>query len=40
VFVHSQFAQDYNLKPKDAMISTYADLIKRRKRMTNYSGGG
>ncbi len=40
VFVHPQFSQEYNLKPKDATVSTYNELIARRKRMTNYSGGG
>jgi predicted amidohydrolase YtcJ len=40
VYVHPQFAQDNNLRPKDATVSTYNQLIARRKRMTNYSGGG
>ena len=40
VYVHPQFAQEYNLKPSGATIATYKDLIARRKRMTNYSGGG
>jgi predicted amidohydrolase YtcJ len=35
VFVHSQFAQEYNLRPPGAVISTYQDLIKRR----NGNGG-
>jgi hypothetical protein len=30
VFVHTQFAQEYNLRPPGAVISTYQDLIKRR----------
>jgi hypothetical protein len=34
VFVHTQFAQEYNLRPLGAVISTYQDLVKRR------SGGG
>ena len=40
VYVHQDFSQENNLKPKDATIATYAELIARRKRMTNYSGGG
>jgi len=30
-YVHSQFAQEYNLHPQNATISTYPDLIKQRK---------
>jgi adenine deaminase len=40
VYVHPDFSQENNLKPKDATIATYSQLIARRKRMTNYSGGG
>jgi hypothetical protein len=40
VYVHPDFSQENNLKPKDATIATYSELIARRKRMTNYSGGG
>jgi len=36
VFVHSQFAQEYNLKPAGAVISTWKDLTSRR----NGQGGG
>jgi hypothetical protein len=36
VFVHSQFAQEYNLRPAGAVVSTYQELIKRR----NGQGGG
>jgi predicted amidohydrolase YtcJ len=35
VYVHSQFSQEYNLKPAGAVISTYRDLVGRR----NGSGG-
>jgi predicted amidohydrolase YtcJ len=35
VFVHSQFAEEYNLRPAGAVVSTYQDLVKRR----NGSGG-
>ena len=31
VFVHTNFAQEYNWRPKGAVISTYKDLIARRK---------
>jgi len=30
-FVHTQFAQEYNLHPQGALVSNYADLIKQRK---------
>jgi len=40
VYVHPRFADDYNLRPKDATVATYNELIARRKRMVNYSGGG
>ena len=30
VYVHPQFAQEYNLKPNGAVISTYKDLASRR----------
>ncbi len=30
VFVHSQFAQEHNLRPAGALVSTYGDLIARR----------
>ena len=40
VFVHSQFAQEYNLKPKGAVISTYKELIARRKPRTSFGAGG
>jgi hypothetical protein len=40
VYVYPDFSQENNLKPKDATIATYAELIARRKRMTSYSGGG
>ena len=31
VYVHSKFADEYNLKPAGAIISTYKDLIAQRK---------
>lgn len=40
VYVHPQFAQEYSLQPKGATIATFQDLIARRKRVSNYSGGG
>jgi predicted amidohydrolase YtcJ len=39
-FVHPDYSKANNLQPKGATISTYEELIARRKRMTNYSGGG
>jgi hypothetical protein len=35
VFVHSDFAKEYNLKPAGAVVSTYKELVGRR----NSSGG-
>ena len=32
VFVHPQFAQEYNLRPAGAVISTYEDLVARKPR--------
>ena len=40
VFVHPQFAQEYNLKPVGAVVSTYKDLIAKRKARRVYGGGG
>ncbi len=37
VFVHSQFAQEYNLRPAGAVVSTHQELSKRR---TGSGGGG
>jgi predicted amidohydrolase YtcJ len=37
VFVHSQFAQEYNVRPAGAVISTYDELIARR---PDTGGGG
>jgi len=42
VFVHPQFAQEYNLRPQGALISTYKDLITQRKLReggTAFGGG-
>ncbi len=35
VFLHTQFAQEYNLNTEGAVIGTYQDLVKRRKRYGN-----
>jgi len=40
VFVHTDFAKEYNLHPQNAVISTYKDLIARRKRRVSFGGGG
>jgi hypothetical protein len=40
VFVHSQFAQEYNLRPGGALVSTYKELVTRRKLSEIASGGG
>ncbi len=32
VFAHPQFAQEYNLSPKGAVVATYKDLAARRAR--------
>ena len=40
VYVHPDFSQENNLKPEDATIATYTQLIARSERMSNYSGGG
>ena len=40
VFVHSQFAQEYNLKPAGAIVSTYEELKARRKPFGFSAGGG
>lgn len=39
-FVHTDFSKEYNLAPPGAVLSTYADLIKRRNRMRGVSQGG
>ena len=40
VFVNTQFAQEYNLRPAGAVVSTYKDLIQRRKVSEMISGAG
>lgn len=40
MFVHTAFSNEYDLKPAGAVVSTYADLIKRRNRMRGVSMGG
>ena len=31
IFVHTQFAQEYNLRPTGALVSSYRDLVQRRR---------
>jgi hypothetical protein len=40
VFVHTQFAQEYNFRPSGALVSTYKDLVARRKPASVRAGGG
>jgi predicted amidohydrolase YtcJ len=40
VFVHPNFASEYNLRPAGALISTYEDLVKTRKSRPGASTGG
>jgi len=40
VFVHTSFASEYNYRPAGAVISSYADLIKRRTPRSGVSTGG
>jgi predicted amidohydrolase YtcJ len=40
VYVHSKFADEYNLRPAGATVSTYQDLIKRRVPREGVSTGG
>jgi predicted amidohydrolase YtcJ len=40
VFVHAQFAQEYNFRPSGVLVSTYKDLIARRKPASVRAGGG
>jgi cytosine/adenosine deaminase-related metal-dependent hydrolase len=40
VFVHTNFASEYNLHPAGAVVSTYQDLIKRRSARAGVSTGG
>lgn len=40
VFAHSNFAQEYNLHPQRAVISTYKELIARRKPRVSSGAGG
>ena len=39
IFVHSQFAQEYNLHPQGAIVSTYKELVTRRKPPVGQSFG-
>jgi predicted amidohydrolase YtcJ len=40
VFVHTSFANEYNLRPAGAVVSTYADLVKSRKPRFGVGTGG
>jgi predicted amidohydrolase YtcJ len=40
VYVHTDFANEYNLHPAGAVVSTYADLIKRRTQRFGVATGG
>jgi hypothetical protein len=40
VYVHTNFATEYNYKPAGAVVSTYQDLIKRRVQREGVSTGG
>jgi predicted amidohydrolase YtcJ len=40
VFVHSAFAKEYNFHPSGVLVSTYKELIARRKPASIRSGGG
>lgn len=40
VYVHRDFAQEYNLQRPDAVVSTYNELRSRRNPFRDYSGGG
>ena len=39
-FVHSKFAQEYNLRPAGAVVSTYQDLLARKERAKSLREGG
>jgi len=40
IYLHTNFASEYNLKPAGAIVSTYQDLIKRRVLRAGVSTGG
>jgi predicted amidohydrolase YtcJ len=40
VFVHSDFAREYNLRPSGALVSTYKDVLARRPARVAGGGGG
>jgi hypothetical protein len=40
VFLHPNFAQEYNLRPAGALVTTYQDLRKRRPAQQAAGGGG
>ena len=39
VFVHKKFAEEYNFKSAGALVSTYKDLVTRRKPASVRGGG-
>ncbi|OFW27225.1 MAG: hypothetical protein A3H27_02295 [Acidobacteria bacterium RIFCSPLOWO2_02_FULL_59_13] len=39
IYVHPDFAQEYNLRPAGAVVSTYDELKARRNPLRDYSGG-
>ncbi len=40
IFVHNDFAKEYNLRPQGAIVSSYQELIARRKPRRSFGGGG
>ena len=41
VYLHTDFANEYNLKPAGALITTYQDLLKKRPaRVLGVDSGG
>ena len=40
IYVHPDFAQEYNLRPAGAVVSTYDELKARRNRLRDWSGSG
>jgi hypothetical protein len=40
VFVHQKFAEEYDLHPEGALVSTYPDLVRARARRASGGLGG
>ena len=40
VFVHTNFANEYNYRPAGVLVSTYKDLVAKRRPAAVRSGGG